>query len=533
MSNEMRFKRAAVPFWTLQRILIRLLSSAKNGGDKKEPCAKVAKFESCQLDPCTLDPCKPEPSVIIIGAGMAGLSAAHRLAQCGLQKFTILEATDRPGGRIHSCWLGDVVAEMGATWIEGGCVTNPVFTLAAQEGLLKAPLSRPEPNHGLFCTSDGRAIDLPVSIIAYHTFRQIEQQAAALFSLGCGRTHGTLLNFMGVRIQQELHNFPEEQRYDAARVMYGLTNFIRCRCGDDLSLVSADQFGSYIEIPGGNVRVPLGYVGVLAPLLRDLPSCCLKYCKPVSSIRWGVVDDSCPRAMVKCCDGDEYPADYVIVTLSLGVLKHQHDKLFCPALPPEKIDAITKLGYGYVNKIFLEYARPFWVWREGGIKLAWSADELADRCDWVKGISFIEELPCSQHVLCAWICGREAAEMELCSDEEIVDSITRLLRQFTGDPTLPYPANILRSKWCSDQYFAGSYSYMAMNSTVNNQCHLATPIPGTCEPVPPILFFAGEATIPGHYSTVHGARLSGIREAERIIQLTKRYGGPPQNYPNK
>lgn len=65
-------------------------------------------------------------------------------------------------------------------------------------------------------------------------------------------------------------------RYDAARVMYGMTNCVRCRCGDDLSLVSADQFGSYIEIPGGNVRVPLGYVGVLAPLLRDLPSGSLK-----------------------------------------------------------------------------------------------------------------------------------------------------------------------------------------------------------------------------------------------------------------
>lgn len=49
-----------------------------------------------------------------------------------------------------------------------------------------------------------------------------------------------------------------------------------------------------------------------------------------------------------------------------------------------------------------------------------------------------------------------------------------------------------------------------------------------CEAVPPILLFAGEATIPGHYSTVHGARLSGIREAERIIQLTKRFGGPPK-----
>ncbi|XP_017787630.1 PREDICTED: spermine oxidase-like [Habropoda laboriosa] len=480
-----------------------------------------------------LDPCKPEPTVVIIGAGMAGLSAAHRLTQCGLQNFTILEATDRPGGRIHSCWLGDVVAEMGASWIEGGCVANPVFTLAAQEGLLKPPIFRPDPSRGLFCTSDGRAIDLPVSITAYHTFRQIEQQAATLFSLGCGRTHGTLLNFMGVRIQQELHNFPEEQRYDAARVMYGMTNCVRCRCGDDLSLVSADQFGSYIEIPGGNVRVPLGYVGVIAPLLRDLPSSSLKYCKPVSCIRWGAISESCPRAVVKCCDGEEFPADYVIVTVSLGVLKHQHDKLFCPALSAEKVEAICKLGFGYVNKVFLEYARPFWVWKEGGIKLAWSADELADRCDWVKGISNVEELSTSQHVLCACVCGREAADMELCSDEEVVESITRVLRQFTGDPTLPYPANLLRSKWCMDQYFAGAYSYMGMDSTVGHQCDLASPLPGTCEPIPPILLFAGEATIPGHYSTVHGARLSGIREAERIIQLTKRFGGPPKTTSNK
>lgn len=59
--------------------------------------------------------------------------------------------------------------------------------------------------------------------------------------------------------------------------MYGMTNNLKCRCGDDLSLVSADQFGSYIEIPGGNVRVPLGYVGVLAPLLRDLPKGCVKF----------------------------------------------------------------------------------------------------------------------------------------------------------------------------------------------------------------------------------------------------------------
>lgn len=42
-----------------------------------------------------IDPCKPEPAVVIIGAGVAGLSAAHRLSQCGLSNYTILEAKDR------------------------------------------------------------------------------------------------------------------------------------------------------------------------------------------------------------------------------------------------------------------------------------------------------------------------------------------------------------------------------------------------------------------------------------------------------
>jgi len=70
----------------------------KGGGSEKKDtseCTKPAAFEACQFDSCMIDPCKIEPNVVIIGAGMAGLSAAHRLAQCGFQNFTVLEATDR------------------------------------------------------------------------------------------------------------------------------------------------------------------------------------------------------------------------------------------------------------------------------------------------------------------------------------------------------------------------------------------------------------------------------------------------------
>ncbi|KAI5633969.1 flavin containing amine oxidoreductase domain-containing protein [Phthorimaea operculella] len=481
----------------------------------------------CIMDSCSIPASCQEPRVIIIGAGMAGLSAAHRLTQCGIRNFVVLEAKERPGGRIHSCWLGDSVIEMGAEWIYGACLPNSVYTLASYDKLLQSPLPRLDASRNLFCTSEGRAVDLPVSITAYHTFRQIEQQAANLFRLGGERAHGTLLNFLGLRIQQELHNFPEDQRYDAARVMFGLTNILRNRCGDDLSLVSADQYGSYIELPGGNVRVPLGFVGVIAPLLRGLPDNSIRYNKPVNVIRWAPGSTGDGRVLVKTCDGEEFTADYVIITLSLGCLKCQADKLFAPPLPVCKLDAICNIGYGLSDKVFFEYAEPFWVSNEGNLKLGWSAEELMCRSDWLKGVCSIDELPGSKHVLCAWVSGQEAAIMESMSEGDVAEGLTCLLRRFTGNPCLPYPHMMLRSQWASDPHFCGAYSYMGCCSLVSHQCELGTPVPGPCESTPPVLLFAGEATVPGYFATVHGARLSGIREAERIVLLTKKFEGPP------
>lgn len=51
--------------------------------------------EQCILDSCSINPNCREPRVIIVGAGMAGLSAAHRLSQCGINNFLVLEAKER------------------------------------------------------------------------------------------------------------------------------------------------------------------------------------------------------------------------------------------------------------------------------------------------------------------------------------------------------------------------------------------------------------------------------------------------------
>lgn len=58
-------------------------------------------------------------STLIIGAGMAGLSAARDLHDAG-QNVTVLEARDRIGGRIHTNrTFAQFPVEFGAEFIHG------------------------------------------------------------------------------------------------------------------------------------------------------------------------------------------------------------------------------------------------------------------------------------------------------------------------------------------------------------------------------------------------------------------------------
>lgn len=82
-------------------------------------------------------PPEQPPKIAIIGAGIAGLSAARALFAGGLQNLTIFEAANRIGGRIHTVPFGDHHLELGAQWLHGQ-QENVLYRFAEEHQLLPA-----------------------------------------------------------------------------------------------------------------------------------------------------------------------------------------------------------------------------------------------------------------------------------------------------------------------------------------------------------------------------------------------------------
>lgn len=104
-----------------------------------------------------------------------------------------------------------------------------------------------------------------------------------------------------------------------------------------------------------------------------------------------------------------------------------------------------------------------------------------------------------------------ARQTETMSDAQIIDEVMRHLKDIYGN-NIPNPTNIVRTKWQNNPNSFGAYSYTAVGTEMQHFDDLAQEINNK-------LFFAGEHTHIDYFSTAHGAYLSGIREADKIIEL--------------
>ncbi|XP_043716284.1 probable polyamine oxidase 5 [Telopea speciosissima] len=264
---------------------------------------------------------------------------------------------------------------------------------------------------------------------------------------------------------------------------------------------------------------------------------------------------SSSRRPVKLCfdDGSEMVADHVIVIVSLGVLKAGilgKSGMFSPPLPSFKTEAISRLGFGVVNKLFLQLDResenletfPFLQ-----MVFYWSDSEARNQKIpwWMRKTASLFPIYKNSNVVLSWFAGEEALELESLKDDEILNGVSSTVSSFLSD-SKPQNSNgcvnsvecnhshgkkikftrVLRSKWGNNPLFMGSYSYVAVGSSGHDFDLMAEPLPQSsnsdfvegASPPPLQILFVGEATYRTHYSTTHGAYFSGLTEANRLLQ---------------
>ncbi|XP_018406624.1 PREDICTED: spermine oxidase-like [Cyphomyrmex costatus] len=474
-----------------------------------------------------------ERKIVIVGAGAAGIAAASRLLQRGVNDFVILEANDRIGGRIHTKDFGENIVDLGAQWVHGES-GNVVFELASKHDLLGSFADLFDSNKHEFITINGEIIPTEESskalMIYYDNLDKVKQEKLK-------EERGSFGDFF---IREYYKTFDTKPFTNRARVAEYLSWIEKMensiQCSDTWFDISVKSLTEYRECEGDLVLnwKNYGYKTIFDLLMQKIPNPekrlpvmeKIEFGKVVATINYS----SDENVMVITRDGCEYSASHVIFTGSLGVLKEKHSSMFVPSLSQKKQRVIESLDIGTANKIFLEFPHRWWPEDKVSFNLIWPEKDKKEfvqihgqYSEWLCDVFSFFIVAHQPNLLCAWITGKNARHMETLSDTDVFDGLYLLLKNSFGKHyNVVKPIRILRSKWYTNEHFRGSYSFQSMVSERMGvkPRDLADPIMIGNKPV---ILFAGEATHDHYYSTVHGAIETGFREVERLIDFKRTY----------
>jgi monoamine oxidase len=414
---------------------------------------------------------------LIIGGGIAGLTAARHLTEAGL-RVTLLEARERLGGRIYTQSTGKFPVELGAEFIHGR--PNEILSLAAEGA---APIV---PVQGSFRRKiNGEWAD------AGHLMEKVDQ----LFSRLPKKEPDESFQYYLDRSGED-----DDVKQQALRYVEGFH-------AADPSLISARSIRRDSEaeeaINGDQQhRIASGYESLVRAVADriDRSRCDIVMNTPVNEIAWR------HGQVIARAGLTEYVASRAIVTLPLGVLK-SGSVAFSPALP-EKQNAMSFLEMGPVIRVSLCFKEKFW---EQDSKMADLSFLFTDDPQFP---TWWTSNPLPYPILTGWAAGPNAGTHTGRSNDQIVTSAIQSLARITktAEPELrTLMTESFVHNWQADPFSRGAYSYTAVGG-IDAAKKLAETVVDT-------LYFAGEATnSDGYTGTVHGAIATGLRAAKELLQ---------------
>lgn len=418
--------------------------------------------------------------ILVIGAGLAGLACAKQLQQAGHQVL-VLEGRDRIGGRIWtSTHWPDVPLDLGASWIHGQ-EDNPLTALAHE---LELELLATSTANSQIYQADGSVL----TEAGQQQLDQLEQRFSALLAAAQDLPADQSISVALQSLYQQLDDPTAVQMLD-----FLLNARIEQEYAGALSETSAHWFDAAQEFGDTDVLFAQGFAALVQYLAAGLT---VQLNQVVTAVQ-----RSADQVRVNTTR-QSFLADQVVITLPLGVLQQQRIE-FDPPLPVAKQQAIAALGMGTLNKCYLRFPTAFWP-----AQLDWLEYIPTQHGQWAQWVSFqrVSGLP----ILLGFNAAEYGRQLETLSDEQIVAAAMQRLRQMFGD-AIPAPLDYIITRWASDPFAFGSYSFNKIGATPQHRAALVSPVANQ-------LYFAGEACSVDYFGTAHGAYLSGLAAAEAILQ---------------
>lgn len=420
---------------------------------------------------------------IVIGAGIAGIAAAVDLQAAGLD-VVVLEARNRIGGRIWTDRQWGFPLDLGASWIHGSAPANPIWRLRNEQGWSTVPTDWDDlvvyDVDGDQISSSEYATDAARYRTAYRKARRWgnrqQEDTSLLDGINFALRQRTMSDYDERALNFHL-NFEVEQDYGGD--------------ADELSNWWYDQ-DSWLGGRQDSYMID-GYDQLIDLLADDLD---IRLETVVSAVSFG------SSGVRVTTDQGTQQAAYAVVAVPLGVLKANRIS-FSPSLSRAKRAAISRVGVGTLNKLYLAFGERFWDETEA---IGYQSENRGEWSLWMDLEQVIGE-----PVLLAFNAATFGKTVESYGDQQTLNAAMDVLRTIYGR-SIPNPQAALITRWNDEEFSRGSYSHIPLGASGRDYRVLSAPSGGR-------VFWAGEATNKKYPQTVAGAYLSGQRAALQILEL--------------